>query len=270
MGAADLELFATASYLLGHVAEHRGVRGRSRPTWSTTRWSRGFVACSGWVPPHQQRRVRPGRRVAGPDRPGSRRAGRGGRHARLRAAAASVPAARHGPDYEGGEEMAARVVDPGRRFHEPDRPLALNLQGRALIYQGQVRAGLSALDEAMLAVVGGEVTAPAAGRCMLADRGLRGDLRTAARRRVDRRAQRVAIASTDSSPSPGNAWCTGPRSASSVASGPTRWSRQASRLRAYRRRVRSVCNRRGDVPPRRPPPVAGRGRGRGGRLPAGR
>ena len=67
-------------------------------------------------------------------------------------------------DYEGGGEIALRVADIGRRFDEPDLvALALNLQGRALIYQGQVSAGLSALDEAMVAVVGGEVTAPAAG-----------------------------------------------------------------------------------------------------------
>ena len=41
--------------------------------------------------------------------------------------------------------------------------MALNVQGRALLRFGQVREGLAILDEAMMEVVGGSITAPAAG-----------------------------------------------------------------------------------------------------------
>jgi DNA-binding CsgD family transcriptional regulator len=67
-------------------------------------------------------------------------------------------------DYAGGREIAARAGDFGRRFGDPDVvALALNIQGRSLLAEERVAEGLAALDEAMVAVVAGELTAPAAG-----------------------------------------------------------------------------------------------------------
>ncbi len=56
-------------------------------------------------------------------------------------------------------ELATRVAEIGQR--EGDRDLstfARNLQGRVLIRQGELAAGLRLLDEAMLAVTGGELS----------------------------------------------------------------------------------------------------------------
>jgi DNA-binding CsgD family transcriptional regulator len=54
---------------------------------------------------------------------------------------------------------AASAVEIGERFREPDLiACARHLQGRVLIQQEQVQAGLPLLDEAMLAVIGGELS----------------------------------------------------------------------------------------------------------------
>jgi DNA-binding CsgD family transcriptional regulator len=67
-------------------------------------------------------------------------------------------------DYAAGREWAARAVALARRTGEADVvPLALNVHGRALLRMGQVREGLAVLDEAMMEIVGGSITAPAAG-----------------------------------------------------------------------------------------------------------
>ena len=67
-------------------------------------------------------------------------------------------------DYVAGRDQAARAVTLARRTGEADVvPLALNVQGRALLRLGQIREGMAFLDEAMMEVVGGSITAPAAG-----------------------------------------------------------------------------------------------------------
>ena len=61
-------------------------------------------------------------------------------------------------------ETAARVVETGRRFHDPDLVAqGLNCQGRILIYAGQVPEGLALLDEAMIGISAGEVSPIIAG-----------------------------------------------------------------------------------------------------------
>ena len=67
-------------------------------------------------------------------------------------------------DYAAGRDAAARAAALARKTGELDVvPLALNVQGRALLRLGQVREGLAVLDQAMMEVVGGSITAPAAG-----------------------------------------------------------------------------------------------------------
>lgn len=61
-------------------------------------------------------------------------------------------------------EQAEAIAEHGRRFDDPDLIAnGLNVQGRMLIYSGDVRAGLARLDEAMLAVSLGEVSPVVAG-----------------------------------------------------------------------------------------------------------
>jgi DNA-binding CsgD family transcriptional regulator len=60
---------------------------------------------------------------------------------------------------------APRVTEYGRRFGDPDlSALGLHAEGRLAIYAGQVAAGLRLLDEAMVAVVAGEVSPVFAGQ----------------------------------------------------------------------------------------------------------
>jgi DNA-binding CsgD family transcriptional regulator len=67
-------------------------------------------------------------------------------------------------DPESAHATAARAAEIGDRFAEADlSALARNLQGRALVWLGQVEAGLALLDEAMLAATGGELSPPVTG-----------------------------------------------------------------------------------------------------------
>jgi DNA-binding CsgD family transcriptional regulator len=61
-------------------------------------------------------------------------------------------------------EIAAQVLQAGRRFNDPDLTAqGLNCQGRIMIYSGRVREGLALLDEAMVGISAGEVSAIVAG-----------------------------------------------------------------------------------------------------------
>jgi DNA-binding CsgD family transcriptional regulator len=64
-----------------------------------------------------------------------------------------------GGDGAAAHATAASAADIGDRFGDADLvACARHLQGRALIRQGQVQAGLALLDEAMLSVVAGELS----------------------------------------------------------------------------------------------------------------
>ncbi|PSL02065.1 regulatory LuxR family protein [Haloactinopolyspora alba] len=56
-------------------------------------------------------------------------------------------------------DRAPQVTDYGRRFHDPDLlAVGLAFEGRLAIYSGRVAYGLRLLDEAMVGVLGGEVS----------------------------------------------------------------------------------------------------------------
>jgi DNA-binding CsgD family transcriptional regulator len=69
----------------------------------------------------------------------------------------------------GGDEatafaLSSQVAEIGERFRDPDLVgLARNLQGRVLISQGKTAEGMTVLDELMIQVVAGEVSAVVAG-----------------------------------------------------------------------------------------------------------
>jgi ATP/maltotriose-dependent transcriptional regulator MalT len=67
-------------------------------------------------------------------------------------------------DFVRAGETAARIVETGRRFSEPDLVAqGLMMQGRMMIYSGRVRDGLARLDEAMVGLTAGEVSPIIAG-----------------------------------------------------------------------------------------------------------
>ena len=62
-------------------------------------------------------------------------------------------------DAGSAHDAASQAASLGERFAHPDViSMARHVQGRALIQQGQILGGLGRLDEAMLAVVAGEVS----------------------------------------------------------------------------------------------------------------
>jgi len=67
-------------------------------------------------------------------------------------------------DFAAVAGCAADITAYGRRFAEPNLlAMGLNSQGRVLLYQGAVPEGFALLDEAMVGVTAGEVSAPFAG-----------------------------------------------------------------------------------------------------------
>jgi DNA-binding CsgD family transcriptional regulator len=62
-------------------------------------------------------------------------------------------------DYEAAYEAAAAAADKGARFRDADLlALALHTQGQILIKQGRLEEGLALMDEAMVAVIAGELS----------------------------------------------------------------------------------------------------------------
>jgi DNA-binding NarL/FixJ family response regulator len=67
-------------------------------------------------------------------------------------------------DHAGAAETARRAVRIGEQCRERDLvALARNLEGRALVRQGRVEAGLALLDEVMLGVTSGELSSVVTG-----------------------------------------------------------------------------------------------------------
>ena len=75
-------------------------------------------------------------------------------------------------DYEGAEASAARAAEIGAQAGDANLlSLALHFQGRAVLKDGRMALGLALLDEAMVAVVAGEVWPPVTGNiyCSMID-----------------------------------------------------------------------------------------------------
>ncbi len=158
LGVEDLELLATSAYLIGrehdfhrclerahhaHLQRADQARAARCAFWLGLTLSFGGEAAkaSGWL--SRARRLVEGRECV--------------EHGYL-----LLPAAEQLLAQNRGEEahsIATQAVELGERFRDSDLvACARHVQGRALIEQGQVEAGLALLDETMLAVVGEELT----------------------------------------------------------------------------------------------------------------
>jgi DNA-binding CsgD family transcriptional regulator len=169
----DLELMACAAYLLGrldqchqalqraqhaHVADGRPARAARCVFWiAFTLLLQGDIAqAGGWL-------GRAGRLV---EHEPTDCAERG-----LLLLPESVRAAIAG-DFATSEQAAAQAAEIGALAGDADLlALALHFQGRALVKAGRVHDGVALLDEAMVAVVAGEVWPPVAGNiyCSMID-----------------------------------------------------------------------------------------------------
>jgi DNA-binding CsgD family transcriptional regulator len=163
--AGDLELQATAAYLLGRVDDCLRALQRAQQLHAEGGDPRRAARCAFWLSFHLINRgdlaqasgwlARAGRLLEGepPDC---------AEHGLL-----LLPVAlRHldAGEVEGALAVLARTAEIGRRAGDADLvALALHVQGRALLLQGRAGDGMACLDEAMVAVVAGELSPEVAG-----------------------------------------------------------------------------------------------------------
>jgi len=184
LAGEDLELLAAAAYLLGHVDECRQALQRAHRAYVAAGDPPRAARCLFWVGFTLL--------LEGDLAPAAGWVARANRlldHEQQECAEhgflllpGAVQASAAG-DYASAEATAARAAEIGARAGDADLlTLGLHFQGRALLHQGRVREGLALLDEAMVAVVAGEVWPPVAGNvyCSMIDACLEiSDLRRA-------------------------------------------------------------------------------------------
>ena len=163
--AGDLELLATAAYLLGRVDDCLKALQRAQQLHTEGGDPPRAARCAFWLSFHLINR-------------GDLAQASGWLARASRLLEHEQPdCAEHGllllplalQRLDAGEEAAALAVlaqaaEIGRRAGDADLvALALHLQGRALLLQGRVGEGMVSLDEAMVAVVAGELSPEVAG-----------------------------------------------------------------------------------------------------------
>ena len=169
----DLELLAVAAYLLGHVAECRQALERAHRAHVAAGDPRRAARCIFWLAftllldgnlaPASGWLARAHRLLEAEQQECAE-------HGLLLLPAAVQASA--AADYADAEAAAARAAQIGARVGDADLlTLALLFQGQALVMDGRVHQGMALLDEAMVAVVAGEVWPPVAGNvyCSMID-----------------------------------------------------------------------------------------------------
>jgi DNA-binding NarL/FixJ family response regulator len=165
LAAEDLELLATAAYLLGHVEDTLGALQRAHQLYAEGGDHRRAAWCAGWLGFYLSSRGDL-----------AQASGWFGRASRL-LEHERQECAEHGylltsvafqqlmaGDYADARATAERAAEIGGRAGDADLvAFGLYLQGRALVWAGRVGEGLALLDEAMVAVVAGELSPVVAG-----------------------------------------------------------------------------------------------------------
>jgi DNA-binding NarL/FixJ family response regulator len=160
LAAEDLELLATAAYLLGHVEDCLRALQRAQQLHAEAGDPRRAARCALWLAFHLGN--------------AGELAQAGGWLARANRLLEHEPpdCAERGylllplaiqhivtGDPAAARELSARAAGIGRRAGDDDLvALALQVQGRALVRLGRVREAMAAFDEAMVAVVAGELS----------------------------------------------------------------------------------------------------------------
>lgn len=157
--ALDLELHATAAYMLGREDEWMRLLGDACGRHAARGDARRAARCAFWIGTFQALRGQTG--------PATGWLGRAHRllegetdcveHAYLQMPVVFQREAEG--DYDGAAETAAAAADTARRFDDADLfALAVFAQGDVLVRHARVRDGLPLLDEAMVAVTAGGVS----------------------------------------------------------------------------------------------------------------
>ncbi|MGH3995617.1 MAG: hypothetical protein ACRDSN_24510, partial [Pseudonocardiaceae bacterium] len=161
LAALDLELLATAAFLVGR--DHDGVRTMERAHHVHLQASDpvGAARCAIWAGFGLLDMGEPAQAIGWFGRAG-RLLDRAGRDCPERGYLLVPDVLQHlDGDAEAAYHTAAAVAEIGDRFDDADlAAFALHAQGRARIRQVRVTEGTALLDEAMVAVVAGELASP--------------------------------------------------------------------------------------------------------------
>jgi DNA-binding CsgD family transcriptional regulator len=159
LAAEDLELLATAAYLLGHVEDCLRALQRAQQLHAEAGDSRRAARCALWLAFHLGSAgelaqaggwLARANRLLDHEPPDCAERG----HLLLPVAIQHIVAG----DHAAAREVAGRAAGIGRRTGDADLvALALQVQGRALVRLGRVGEAMAAFDEAMVAVVAGEL-----------------------------------------------------------------------------------------------------------------
>ena len=161
----ELELLGTSAYMLGDEDEWMQVLERAFHWWSERGESLRAARCAFWIGMNLALRGEMGPATGWLGRAQRIVEGEGSECAEQ--GYLLIPVAfQHDAagDAEGAISTIAAAVELGERFHDADLlALALHLEGQFLVQAGRVREGLARLDEAMVAVGAGELSAIATG-----------------------------------------------------------------------------------------------------------
>lgn len=157
---ADLELLALSAYLIGRDDDYLEALDRAHQAYLHAAESARAVRCAFWLGVRFLFRGETGRGNGWLAR--AQRLLEREERPCVEAGYLLLPVAEQqlgAGDCDGAYATTARATEIGERFDEPDLiACARHLQGRVLIRQGQVEAGLALLDEAMVAVTAGELS----------------------------------------------------------------------------------------------------------------
>lgn len=156
----DIELLAKAAYLIGREDEYLRALNRAHHAYLEAGESLDAARCAFWMGLCHMLRGETGPATGWFGR-AERIVERDGGDCVVRGYLL-LPLAEQrlfGADSQSAYAAAANAAEIGERFEEPDLiACARHLQGRALVQQGHVERGLALLDEAMVAVVAGELS----------------------------------------------------------------------------------------------------------------
>jgi ATP/maltotriose-dependent transcriptional regulator MalT len=158
LDARDLELQATAAYMLGREDEWMGLLGDACGRHAESGDVRRATRCAFWIGMQLALRGQMGPATGWLGRAHRLLEGEG---ECVEQAYLQMPVAiqrEAAGDVDGAAETAAAVADAARRFGDPDLfALAVFAQGDVLARHARVREGLALLDEAMVAVTAQDV-----------------------------------------------------------------------------------------------------------------